>query len=82
MQYKRFGADYLVRLMPGEDIYSSIMEFAKAENITLASVSGIGAVNHVKMGLFDLEAQKYNSLVKDDALERSEERRVGKEWRL
>lgn len=69
MQYQRFGNSYLIRLLPGEEIFSSLMDFAQKEKITLASVSGIGAVNHVKMGLFDIASQKYNAVIKDEALE-------------
>jgi hypothetical protein len=53
MEYKRFGDRYVVKLKRGEEVVSKIKEFADAENITSASISGIGTVNNVGLALYD-----------------------------
>lgn len=60
MEFKRFGEKYIVRLDKGEEIVSSITELVRNEKISLASVSGIGAVNKVTIGLFEVESKEYN----------------------
>lgn len=59
MEYKRFENTIFARLDPGEEITASLLKLAKAENIGCASVSGIGAADDIKVGVFDLEAKKY-----------------------
>lgn len=61
MEYKRFGNKYLVRLERGEEIVKSIKKLAVDEKIRLGRVTGIGAVNKVKVGLFKAEEKKYYS---------------------
>jgi Predicted DNA-binding protein with PD1-like DNA-binding motif len=53
MQYVKFENDYVLRIDRGEEIVEAVKEFAKAEGIKLASLSGIGAVNKAVVGLFD-----------------------------
>ena len=45
MEYKKFETAYVVRLDPGDEICESLLAIAKQENIALASISGIGAVD-------------------------------------
>ncbi|HEY8361988.1 MAG TPA: PPC domain-containing DNA-binding protein [Tissierellaceae bacterium] len=61
MEYRRFGDKYIVRLERGEEIVESIKELAIKENIKLGRVTGIGAVNKAKVGLFKVEEKKYYS---------------------
>jgi predicted DNA-binding protein with PD1-like motif len=67
MEYKRFENTWLIRLDPGEEIVSALSEIAAKENIRLASVSGIGAVNVAVLGLFDPLSKVYskNKVEKD-----------------
>lgn len=60
MNYKRYGSDIIVRLDIGEDISEQLLEVAKKEDITLASVTGIGAVNDFTIGIFDLDKKVYD----------------------
>jgi predicted DNA-binding protein with PD1-like motif len=53
MNYKKFDKTIIMRIDKGEELISTIVEVAKKENIALASVSGIGAVNHIELGLFN-----------------------------
>ena len=61
MEYKKFGADYVIRMQRGEDILSDIQEVCKKEKITLGSVQGIGALGEVTIGVFDRKQFKYLS---------------------
>ena len=51
MEYRKFGDTYVLRLDQGEEVMESLRRFAEAEQISLASVQGIGALS-----AFDLKA--------------------------
>lgn len=59
MEYKRFGDTYLVRLEKGEEILTSLTLLAEKEDIRLASVSGLGAINSFTAGVFFPEEKVY-----------------------
>lgn len=59
MDYKKFGNTLIVRLDPGEEIVAAIKEVCVKKNITLASVSAIGAVKEFSAGVYSLESQTY-----------------------
>lgn len=61
MKYKRFDNTIVLRLEIGEEIVASIVEVAKKENIKLATVSGIGAVDNLTIGVFKPNDKKYYS---------------------
>lgn len=61
MEYKRFKDKYLVRLERGEEIVESVTKLCKEEGIRLGRVTGIGATNKVKIGLFNVETKEYHS---------------------
>ncbi len=53
MEYKRYGDRYVVRLKKGEEVISKIKEFAEAEKVSSASISGIGTVNNTGLAFYD-----------------------------
>ena len=59
MEYVIKGNTAIIRLDKGDEIFSSIKEFAKSEKITAASVSGIGATDNMEIGVYDLEKGCY-----------------------
>jgi len=59
MEYKRFKDRIFLRLEKGEEICASIKEVAKKEKIAAASVSGIGATDDFKVGVFDIGKGAY-----------------------
>ena len=59
MEYKRFGDKLVMRLDPGDEICESIITASKAEGIRLASVSGMGAVGQMTVGVYDLSKKEY-----------------------
>lgn len=60
MKYKKFGKDFVLRVETGEDIFEQVMALAEKEDIRLASVSGIGAVDDITLGVFNLETKQYD----------------------
>ena len=61
MEYKRFKNTIVVRLDKGEEILESIKKIALKENIKLASVSALGAINEFTVGIFKANEKKYYS---------------------
>lgn len=61
MEYIKVKNNYVIRLNKNDEVVSSIKEVCENENITLGSISGIGAVNFVEAGLFDTEKKEYHS---------------------
>ena len=61
MQFRRFGSKYFVRIDRGEEIMSSLKKFCQQENITLAEINALGAVDDFTVGLFDVEEKKFHA---------------------
>lgn len=61
MEYKRQRNTVIVRVDKGEDIIKELLSLSEKENILFASVSGLGAVNDIELGIFDTSAKKYHS---------------------
>lgn len=69
MEYKRFGQTIVARVQRGEELLTAIQTLAEQENITLASVSGIGACDKVKLGFYQLSAHEYSESIYQEDLE-------------
>jgi predicted DNA-binding protein with PD1-like motif len=54
MEYKPFGDAYVARMDRGEEIRSQLEALCKKENIALASVSALGAVDHALVSVYDV----------------------------
>ena len=61
MEYKKYGNTIVARLEIGEEVISALKKIAEAENITAASVSGIGAADHTVIGLYNVSTQQYTA---------------------
>ena len=59
MQYRKFGDTYLVRIDLNEEIVQSLKALCEKEDIRLAQVDAIGAVNHAVLGVYDLQEKAY-----------------------
>lgn len=61
MEYRRFENTCIVRLDPGEDILEQVKAVSLQEGIQLATVQGLGAVNDITVGVFDVASKTYHS---------------------
>ena len=61
MEYKRFKNIIVLRMDKGEEILDKIKEIALKEDIKLASISALGAVNDFTVGVFKTKEKKYYS---------------------
>ena len=57
VQPTRYG--YAVRIETGEEIISSLTEFARRENVRAGLISGIGAVGDCELGFFIRATRQY-----------------------
>ena len=68
MEYRKFGSTYILRIDRGEEILASITTLCNAEKIRLGSVSGIGAVGEVTLGVFNREVHHLYRRLRDRIL--------------
>lgn len=59
MDYRRFDNTIIARIDKGEEILEKVKEIALKENIKLASISALGAVNEFTVGVFKTDEKKY-----------------------
>ena len=61
MDYRKFGTTYVMRLDPGDEIVAKVLWLAAVEGIKLATVSGLGAVDNVTLGIFSPDTKQYKA---------------------
>lgn len=61
MEYRKFDSTIIARIDKGEEILEKVKEIALKENIKLASISALGAVNDFTVGVFKTDEKKYYS---------------------
>lgn len=59
MEYRRFNNTIVARIDKGEEILEKIKEIALKENIKLANVNALGAINEFTVGVFKVDEKKY-----------------------
>ena len=59
MEYRRFENTCIVRIDRGEEILEQVKVLAEKENIKLATVQALGAINEFTVGVFDTAEKKY-----------------------
>ena len=59
MEYRVYGDDIVLRLNRDEEILEGITEVCRKENIRLGTISGLGAVGEVTLGVFNREKFVY-----------------------
>lgn len=61
MNYKRFNNVIVARFDKGEEILEQIKNISLKENIKLANVNALGAVNDFTVGVYKVDEKKYYS---------------------
>lgn len=61
MEYRRFDNACIVRMDKGEEILEQVKALALKENIRLASVQALGAVNDFTVGVFKTAEKRYDA---------------------
>ena len=59
MEYRTCGKTIIARIDKGEEILEQVKEIALKENIKLASIQALGAVNEFTIGVFKTDEKKY-----------------------
>ena len=59
MQYREMPSGYIIVLDRGEEVLEELTRFATETGVRAAAFQGIGAVESVTLGYYDLSAQKY-----------------------
>lgn len=63
MEYIRKEGQVLIRLDPGDEVCTNILEVCTRENIVCAGVTGIGAGDRAEIGLYDLSEKTFHGNV-------------------
>lgn len=61
MEYRRFGDTIVARMDRGEEILAQVRAVALAEQVRLASVQALGAVEEFTVGVYNVSEQKYHA---------------------
>lgn len=69
MKFRIAGNKYLVRLEAGEMLPDALFELASEQNLTSASISGIGGVSDVRLAYYDLRKREYLEFEVEDIVE-------------
>jgi len=69
MQYRKVENGYFLRLEKGEEVLSSIVQFAAKENIGSGAFFGLGAINNIELGYYDLETRRYERKTFEEDME-------------
>jgi len=59
LKYRKEKSGYLIRLSRGDLLFDSIISFSESESIDSAFFWGIGAVEDVVLGYYDLKKREY-----------------------
>lgn len=69
MQYRKIENGYFLRLEKGEEVVSSIVQFAAKEKIGSGAFFGLGAINNIELGYYDLKTRKYEKETFEEDME-------------
>lgn len=59
MEYRRFADTLIVRIDRGEEILTALTDLCVKEQITLASVEALGAVDHAVVSVYDVPTKTF-----------------------
>lgn len=64
MHYTQFDSKIVFRLDPGEELVQSIKKLCEQLNITLGTITGLGATNNVTLGLYEVATKQYHQITR------------------
>jgi hypothetical protein len=59
MRYRKVENGYFLRLEKGEEVLSSLLQFAEKEKLGAAAFFGLGAIKHIELGYYSMETRSY-----------------------
>ena len=59
MEFRKFGDTYVVRMDRGEEILSSLIDLCRREDIHLAQVDALGAVDRAVVSVYDVPTKTF-----------------------
>ena len=71
MDYRRFGDTYVVRIDRGEEILASLTALCEKEDIRLAQVDALGAVDRAVVSVYDVPTKTFYRKEFNEAMELS-----------
>ena len=69
MEYRKFGDTYVVRIDRGEEIIASLTELCRKEDIRLAQVDALGAIDHAIVSVYDVPTKTFFRKEFNEAME-------------
>jgi len=69
MEFKKTSYGFVIKVEPGEEIHQVLSKVCQATDISSGFLSGIGAVQQVELGYFDIQHNQYQFKKIDRALE-------------
>ena len=69
MEYRKFGDTYVVRIDRGEEILASLTSLCRKEDIRLAQVDALGAVDHAIVSVYDVPTKTFFRKEFNEAME-------------
>ena len=69
MEYRKFGDTYMVWIDRGEEILASLTALCRQEDIRLASVDALGAVDHAVVSVYDVPTKTFYRKEFNEAME-------------
>ncbi len=63
MEYRKFDNIIIARIDKGEEILEQLKAIAITENIKLASINALGAINDFTVGVYKTDEKKYYSYI-------------------
>ena len=69
MFFQKFGDTYAIRLGRGEELVAALKALCVSERIRLGTLSGLGAMDHIVVGVYDLVNKRFCPNVFDEPLE-------------
>ena len=69
MEYRKYGDTYLVRIDRGEEILASIKALCTQEKIALATIDGLGAIDHAVVCVYDVVSKTFFRKTFDEPME-------------